>query len=136
MIDTLTKYIYNYNMIAKKCEYCGSDFKVFPRSIKQRFCSVKCRAQVVMAKGVTYKKGNKPHNYKGKIIRNGYYAIKVNGKYIKEHRLVMESVLGRKLYDNEIVHHINGIKTDNRIENLQLLSSNSEHRALHRKRLQ
>ena len=68
MFDTQMKYSYNYIMIAKKCEYCSGDFKVFPRSIKQRFCSIKCRAQVVMAKGVTFKKGNVPHNYKGCLL--------------------------------------------------------------------
>lgn len=48
-------------------------------------------------------------------------------KYIQEHRLVMEQFLGRHLLPTEVVHHKNEVKTDNRIENLELFDSNSRH---------
>jgi hypothetical protein len=68
-------------------------------------------------------KGTVPWNAgtaKGWINSSGYREIKSNGKTVKFHRLVMEEYLGRKLESWEVVHHINGVKDDNRIENLEL----------------
>lgn len=50
--------------------------------------------------------------------------------YMMEHILVMEEHIGRALKEDEVVHHINHIRDDNRIENLQLMTF-KEHAALH-----
>ncbi|WP_258881160.1 HNH endonuclease [Clostridium tagluense] len=76
-------------------------------------------------------KGGRKVNKKGHvlILKKNHPLADING-YVLEHRYVMCEHLGRILEPNEIVHHINEIKTDNRIENLKLMS-NSEHTILH-----
>lgn len=63
----------------------------------------------------------------------GYLVRGVNGKHIKQHRMIMENILKRKLEPGEHVHHKNGIKDDNRPENLQIMS-HSDHASLHARR--
>jgi len=76
--------------------------------------------------------GEKNHNWKGGIRHGGGYEFIHTGPfYISVHRQNMERMLGRKLKKGEIVHHVHGIKMDNRIENLALCSNQKAHRWAH-----
>lgn len=69
---------------------------------------------------------NNGHWQGGRHTRpDGYITIRVNGRPKMEHRHVMEQYLGRKLKQSELVHHENGDRTDNRIENLRLCTAST-----------
>lgn len=141
--------------ITKKCLTCGKEISVkFGNRDRKKFCSKKCyHISMVgtipphMVKGWTnstsFKNGNKHPNWKGgkrkARTRKGYY-IRIllpshpfcdSTGYVLEHRLVMEKHLGRFLLPREVVHHINEITDDNRIENLRLFPDTGEHSRFH-----
>lgn len=69
-----------------------------------------------------------------RVNSQGYVMLKIIGHhladsqgYVREHRLVMEKKLGRRLLPGEVVHHIDGDTANNAPENLELFASNGEH---------
>lgn len=74
-----------------------------------------------------------PNWITGKIIdKNGYVKVNVGGgKRVFEHKLIMEQHLLRKLIRKEEIHHTNGNKQDNRIENLELCEDRADHKRKH-----
>ena len=79
-----------------------------------------------------------PGSYESFVDEKGYVRMYVgeqqhphsNRGHVYAHRIVMERHLGRYLQDKEVVHHINEVKTDNRLENLYLCSP-EEHVQIH-----
>lgn len=94
-------------------------------------------------RGKKWNKYIKDHNGKGcsngkwkgglTIGERGYILINIEGKRVRRCRYVMELHLGRKLTRKEVVHHINEIRDDDTIENLQLFATQAEHVAFHLK---
>ena len=85
--------------------------------------------------------GDKNPNWKGGRVKDddGYIFIHSpehpyhnSHKHVLEHRLIMEKSISRYLLPGEMVHHINGVTDDNRLENLMLFKNNSEHTKYHK----
>ena len=97
------------------CDACGVSFPRHPSAVRGEhvYCSVSCAATPrggfsVLPMGTT------------RITGDGYIHIKTDGGWRGEHRVVMEQALERPLRAFENVHHLNGDRADNRLENLEL----------------
>lgn len=107
----------------KPCDQCGvviyqSAWQA--RSNQRKFCSYACKNESMRLKGP----GARMKRHDGYI--QVYYPTHPDAggsRFVLEHRLIMEQHLGRRLLKTEQVNHINHIRDDNRIENLQLISA-------------
>ncbi len=116
------------------CRGCQKEFLQLACRIKQSgkqgaglSCSWECRNKAMHKPIEDRAKKLDPHGYVLVIAPDHpiVQARKARGgrnDYVREHRLVLEKVLGRFLEPHETVHHINGIRHDNRPENLEVWS--------------
>jgi len=113
-----------YRKICKSCsqrryefsqgKLCDCGKQIANKSIRCKSCSAKHRV------------GSNHPNYGNGVKSDGrgYLQVLIGPKkYKAQHRLVMEAHIGRELDENENIHHKNGIRSDNRLENLELWSS-------------
>lgn len=94
-----------------------------------------CRAHGLRTQRTGPRSGEGHPNWKGgRLLVGGYlylyrpeHPLATRGGYVLEHRLVAEAKLGRPLTRDEVVHHRNGVRADNRPENLEVFQTNAEH---------
>ena len=115
--------------VSKVCVWCGKEFFVPKHLNYRKFCSVDCK---IARDSQT---GSKHKDWKGgrTIDEKGYVRLRNRSQlslYEYEHRKVLEEVLGRKLGKKEVVHHVDGNRLNNDIDNLRIMDR-AEHTRFH-----
>lgn len=124
----------------KTCPNCQkktwlSKYRESKSNQKTKCCSKACAVKwYIEDKHPSYKgkRKNGKTLYQGYVVVYGANGKKRGGYGVSEHRLVMENKLKRKLRSNEAVHHKNGLRWDNRPENLELWVSRGNGRKTNR----
>lgn len=117
--------------IVKKKPFTKEHRKNIGLASKGRIHSKETKNKISNA--LSYKRIDKINHHGYIYIYKPKHPFCSKQKYVAEHRLVMEKHLKRFLTPKEVVHHINGIKDDNRLENLMLFSSIIKHAVHHDK---
>ena len=122
-LDAFSKNAKHKDGLRQECRRCCADLHQARRARVDNRCS-DCGIRITPeAKKCLPCSKRKPGGARSKN-GNGYILLgSMSGPRILEHRQVMADALGRPLLKHENVHHINGIRDDNRIENLELWSS-------------
>ena len=108
--------------IAEIVRQAGTNRETVRQYLLRRYTPKQKRA--IVLQNFKQPKGQNSPNWKGgrEITKAGYVRLWISRtERILEHRKVMEEHLGRRLYRNEIIKHINGDNADNRVENLELM---------------
>lgn len=118
-----------------KCKRCSRTKIVRPvrwaKQLKRVYCSTRCSALAIQTIGVEAAKspeGRENNRLAKRALRPSRGYVKYYGRH--EHRIIAEKMMGRKLRHGEIVHHKNHNKSDNRPENLEVMTQ-SEHCKAH-----
>jgi 5-methylcytosine-specific restriction endonuclease McrA len=108
----------------KPCAFCGAPLRLRPSEVGKRYCSWNCKIAAKYKHALDRMHNGKP----ARLTHEGYVKVwepehaNAQQGWVLEHRLLMERHLGRPLTAAEEVDHINSDRSDNRLENLQVLA--------------
>lgn len=123
----------------RECRECKKKFHTTGGEIERGggyYCSRACFYKQVKQ---LVPRGAEHSNFKNYRVKSGFYTKirasdhprRDNKGYVFEHIIVMEKSLGRRLRGKETVHHIDGVKTNNLLNNLMLFPTRGAHTAFH-----